>query len=166
MIAALASHHPFQFYVGIASRRSLDSRSKLAERTIPAQTGEAEETAEERRGGDRSSGICGGRPRPRQRAGSSHTHAPHASPKSLHSLPTYLRVCATKSEQMQVLRIQHEHHIFSPSSPEKRLCLTTSCASLRPTVASSNNISGPSPLSELAVILYWANCNEDRGRRH
>ena len=143
MIAA-SQPSPFQFYVGVGvvsrrllARSSTHSRSKLAERTIPAQTGEAEETAEERRGGDRSSGIYGGRSRPRrrQRAGSSHTHAPHACPKSLHSLPTYLPtsyVCVyaqpTQSEQLQVLCIQHEHHIFSPSCPELRLCLPTSCA--------------------------------------
>ena len=159
MIAASQSQpSPFQFYVGVASRRSLarsstHSRSKLAERTIPAQTGEAEETAEEGRGGDRSSGIYGGRsqPRPRQRAGSSHTHAPHACPKSLHSLPTYLRatcVCMRNQPKVSNCRCYASNtsttysHLpalsYGSASPRHVR------ASLRPTVASSNNISGPS----------------------
>ena len=138
MIAA-SQPSPFQFYVGVASL----ARS-LARPLTPAQNWQNERSPrrpERRRRPQRRGGAAievvgftgGGRGRGGASGQAARTltlHMPVRSPYTPYLPTSYVCVYAqpTQSEQLQVLCIQHEHHIFSPSCPELRLCLPTSCA--------------------------------------
>ena len=163
MIAA-SQPSPFQFYVGVASRRLL-ARSLV--HSLPLKIGRTNDPRADRRGGGDRRGeegrggaaievvgfTGGGRGRGGASGQAARTltlHMPVRSPYTPY-LPTYLRatcVCMRNQPKVSNCRCYASNtsttysHLpalsYGSASPRHVR------ASLRPTVASSNNISGPS----------------------